>query len=254
MTDINIDSPTNSCASQSDEKTELPSSVVSFVYLKTGFLRTRWHAETPNLVNLICKHILWCLEKRKWYQTGSLSIDLLHRIIGPVLSTDIPSPMHPSDDCNELKQWAEANQLYNYILIPSIMHCIQCQSKLSIQHDSTCYVYDDQHPRELGARSTAFKKVCCNEHCKWNAKYYIGCCEYTDPKTQATYFLRFRNADSHRFWFCTPETYITTQSLSRALHEQYHGHSGVSTIADLWNNFHNNQVKPKRGWIIDVFS
>ena len=236
------------------DEPEVSGAVVSFVYIKAAFLRTRWHPETPKLVDHMSQHIMWCLEQRDWYKVGSLSKEFLHDILYNVLSTDMPSPSHPLIDCDELKQWAAQNKFFNYVLIPDNDNCIQCHTKLRIQYDSECYVYNDKHPRDLGASAIAFKKVCCNNNCKWKAKYYIGCCEYTDPTTQATYFLRFENADSVRFWYCTAETYITTQSLKRALHEQYHGHSGVSTIADAWNNFHNNHVKPKRGWIIEVFS
>ena len=92
--------------------------------------------------------------------------------------------------------------------------------------------------------------MCTN--CQWKCKYRIGCHEYENPRTRVKYVLRYQNADNHRFWLCTEQTYISTKSLLRALNEQYHAHSGVSTITDAWNNFHNNKVKPKRGWIIEV--
>ena len=233
---------------------EISTKIISFVYLKAGFLRTRWHPETPNLIPQMRKHIMWCLETRDWYKNksvGSISATAVDDMLTDVVLSELPSPIHPSRDCEELKLWATENNFYNYVLIPNIENCRMCKTKLRLNYDSECYVYDDNHPGDLGARGIAYKKTC---DCKWNFKYYIGCCEYSDPSTFQKYFFRYNYADSERFWFSSSETYLATKTLSRALHEQYHAHSGVSTVADAWNNFHNNKVKPKRGWIIEVFN
>ena len=179
----------------------------------------------------------------------------MYNILNNAVNDHIPSRFHPQQDCKDLKEWCGECDFFNYVLIPKISNCLVCHSKLILKSDSKrneCYVYDDRHAKDLGARAYAYKKQC--ENCRWNCSYYIGCRTYTNPFTKKSFFERYEIADDLDFWRGTGETYIANDTLRRAQNQQYHAHAGVSTVVDEWNNFHNNKVKQKRGFIIDMYS
>ena len=215
--------------------------VLDQIHLKCAFYRTRFTPGIPNRSAVIAATV---------GATSHIATDISGYISTLLQTTPEPDPFHIESESKLLSEYCNLHQCdYNYIICPNTTHCDKCHQLLSIGSSTKCYVYDDAHIGQFGLPGTMYNKVCfiCNRI------YHIGMTEYLIGHR---HWIRERPqySDTQRFWRHSRCTIITTATLNRVETQQYHSHSGISTITDEYNNLHNDKSKPKRGFIIDSYS
>lgn len=219
----------------------LPIEISHAVHVRIAFFRSRVNVGVPNRSEVISAYVA---------STLNVQIDLNTVVNKVLLTTPEPIELISPSESQCLQQYCQDNGVaYNYILCSEHLHCPMCSGPLYVSSLSNCYVYDDKHPASFGLPSTQISKKCD----KCEVIYHHGCMEHIEGKHCFT-LIRPKYSDQCRFWRHNKCTVIATSSLNRVVTEQYHSHSGISTISDEWNNLHNDSAKPKRGFIIEKHS